>query len=167
MTDAVAAGKAAKIIPAADSTQAELLSFERLLAELSARFTSVRSEQVVSEIETAQARVREFLGLERSTFGEFRDDGSLVVLSSTAATGIEPASKGPLPAQLAWFTGKLRDGEMMAFQTLPDDLPPEAVGEAEWCRRTGLRSQLSIPLRIGGHVVGVAAFSAFSETRSW
>jgi formate hydrogenlyase transcriptional activator len=167
MTDAPVASKAANIIPVADSTQAELLSFERLLADLSARFTNVRGEQVSSEIQTAQARVREFLGVERSTFGEFQDDGSLVVLSSTAAAGIEPTPTGPLHAQLAWFTAKLRAGEIMAFQALPDDLPPEAVGEAEWCRRTGLRSHLSIPLRIGGCVVGVAAFSAFSETRAW
>jgi transcriptional regulator with GAF, ATPase, and Fis domain len=167
MTDAVAAGEAAEIIPAADSTQAELQSFEGLLADLSARFTNVRSEQVGSEIEAAQARVREFLGVERSTFGEFRDDGSLVVLSSTAGVGFEPTPTGPLPAQLSWFVGKLRTGEILVLQTLPDDLPPEAVGEAEWCRRTGLRSLLSIPLRIGGCVVGVASFSVFSRTHVW
>src|SRR5215831_7410006 len=140
MTDASTIDKAAKIIPAVDSTLAELLGFEQLLADLSARFTNVRSEQVRMEIEAAQARVREFLGLERSTFGEFQGDGSLVVLSSTAAASIEPTPTGPLPPQLAWFTAQLRAGKIMAFQTLPEELPPESAGEVDWCRRTGCGS---------------------------
>ena len=44
---------------------------------------------------------------------------------------------------------------------------PEAVGEAEYVRRTGLHSHLTIPLRIGGSIVGAIAFSAFRETRTW
>jgi signal transduction histidine kinase len=50
---------------------------------------------------------------------------------------------------------------------LPDDLPQEAVAEAECCRQTGIRSNLSIPLRIGGHLIGAIAFAAFHSTRQW
>jgi formate hydrogenlyase transcriptional activator len=159
-TRAVAAEKS-------DASVEELLAFERMLADLSARFANVPAEQVQFEIQLAQTTVRQFLGFDRSTFAEFQEDGSLVVLSSTAVEGVEATPLGPLPSQLSWFVARLRGGEIFKVQTPDDDLPPEAVGEAEYCKRTGLRSHLSIPFRIGGHIIGAIAFAAFRETRAW
>jgi formate hydrogenlyase transcriptional activator len=34
-------------------------------------------------------------------------------------------------------------------------------------RRSGIRSSLGIPLRVGGQVVGLINFSAFRSTREW
>jgi formate hydrogenlyase transcriptional activator len=145
----------------------DLVAFERMLADLSARMANVTADRVELEIQLAQVILRQFLGFDRSTFGEFQDDGSLVVLSSTAIEGVDPTPLGPLPPQLDWFIAKLRAGETLVIQDPADDLPPEAVGETEYVRRTGLRSHLSIPLRIGGRIVGAIAFSAFRETRNW
>lgn len=145
----------------------ELVAFERMLADLSARLANVPADRVETEIQLAQVALRQFLGFDRSTFAEFEDDGSLVVVSSTAVEGIEATPLGPLPTRLAWFIAKLRSGETLIVQDPNIDLPPEAVGEAEYCRRTGLHSHLSIPLRIGGRVVGAIAFASFRETRAW
>jgi formate hydrogenlyase transcriptional activator len=145
----------------------ELVAFERMLADLSARMANVPSDRVEPEIQLAQVILRQFLGFDRSTFAEFQDDSSLVVVSSTAVDGVDATPLGPLPPQLDWFIAKLREGETLVIQDPADDLPPEAVGEAEYVRRTGLRSHLSIPLRIGGRVIGAIAFSAFKETRNW
>lgn len=150
-----------------DPSVEELLAFERMLADLSARFTNVPAGQVEFEIQVAQTLLRQFLGFDRSTFAEFRDDGALVVLSSTAKEGIEVTPLGPVPAQLDWFLSKLRAGEIFAVQSPADDLPPEAIGEQEYFQRTGLHSHLSIPLRIGGNIIGAIAFAAFRETRAW
>jgi len=150
-----------------DASAEELLAFERMLADLSARFANVPAERVEFEIEAAQAILREFLGFDRSTFGEFQEDGSLVVLSSTAVEGVEPTPQGPIPSQLSWFLAKLRAGETLLLQNPARDLPPEAVSEAEYFKRTGLHSHLSIPLRIGGRIIGAIAFAAFRETRAW
>ena len=152
---------------AASTLVEELLAFERMLADLSARMANVPADRVEPEIQLAQLILRQFLGFDRSTFAEFQDDSSLVVVSSTAIEGVDPTPLGPLPPQLAWFIAKLRAGETLVIQNPADDLPPEAVGEAEYIQRTGLRSHLSIPLRIGGRVVGAIAFSAFRETRNW
>jgi formate hydrogenlyase transcriptional activator len=149
------------------ASASELLAFERLLANLSARFANVPAERVEFEIEAAQTMLREFLGFDRSTFGEFQQDGALVVLSSTAVEGVEPTPPGPIPSQLSWFLAKLRAGEILSLHNPNRDLPPEAVSEAEYFRRTGLHSHLSIPLRIGGRIIGVIAFAAFRETRAW
>jgi formate hydrogenlyase transcriptional activator len=144
-----------------------LVAFERMLADLSVRMANVTADRVEPEIQLVQVILRQFLGFDRSTFAEFQDDSSLVVLSSTAREGVDPTPLGPLPPQLDWFIAKLRAGETLVIQDPTDDLPPEAVGEAEYVQRTGLRSHLSIPLRIGGRVVGAIAFSAFRETRNW
>jgi formate hydrogenlyase transcriptional activator len=145
----------------------ELLAFERMLADLSARFANVPVERVESEMQLAQVILREFLGFDRSTFAEFQDDGSLVVLSSTAAEGVEATPRGPLPESLAWFMARLRAGEVFVVQDPATDLPPEAVGETEYFQKTGLHSHVSIPLRIGGRVIGAIAFASFRETRAW
>jgi formate hydrogenlyase transcriptional activator len=169
MAGTVPFNKSAKAIaaPRSDASAEELLAFERMLADLSARFANVPAEQVESEIQIAQMILRQFLGFDRSTFAEFREDGSLVVLSSTAVQGVDPTPLGPVPTQLALFLAKLRAGEIFAVQDPANDLPPEAIGEAEYFQRTGLRSHLSIPLRIGGHIIGAIAFAAFRETRAW
>jgi formate hydrogenlyase transcriptional activator len=145
----------------------ELLAFERMLADLSARFANVPVERVETEIQIAQTILRQFLGFDRATFGEFQEDGSLVVLSSTAVEGFEPTPLGQLPGQLTWFLGKLLAGEIVITPNAAVDLPPEAAAEAEYCRRTGLVSHLAIPLRIGGGIVGAIAFSAHRENRTW
>jgi transcriptional regulator with GAF, ATPase, and Fis domain len=145
----------------------ELLAFERMLADLSARMANVPPDRVEAEIQAAQVILRQFLGFDRSTFAEFHDDSSLVVVSSTAVEGVEATPLGPLPLRLEWFIARLRAGEMLVVQDPADDLPPEAVGEAEYFRQTGLRSHLSIPLRVGGRVIGAIAFAAFRETRNW
>ena len=146
---------------------AEILAFERMLADLSARFANVPIEKVEFEIQVAQAILRQFLGFDRATFGEFREDGSLVVLSSTAVEGFEPTPLGQLPGQLKWFLRQLRAGEIVVTPNATIDLPPEAAAETEYCRRTGLVSHLAIPLRIGGRIMGAIAFSARRESRIW
>jgi formate hydrogenlyase transcriptional activator len=137
-----------------------------MLADLSARLANVSAERVESEIDVAQVMLREFLGFDRSTFAEFQEDGSLVILSSTAAKGFEATPHGPLPDRLAWFMARLRSGQSLVIHD-SSDLPPEALGEIEYLKNTGLRSHLSIPFRIGGRVIGAIAFSSFSKTRSW
>jgi len=169
MPDAIPFNRSAKADAAlkSDASAEELLAFERMLADLSARFANVPAEQVESEIQVTQTILRQFLGFDRCTFAEFQEDGSLVVLSSTAVEGVGPTPTGPLPSDLSWFVAKLRAGEIFAVQNPADDLPPEAVGEAEYFKRTGLYSHLSIPFRIGGRIIGAIAFAAFGETRAW
>src|SRR5437773_10523058 len=99
MPDAIPIGRsvAAGAAPKSDASAEELLAFERMLADLSARFANVPADQVEAEIQIAQTILRQFLGFDRSTFAEFQEDGSLVVLSSTAVEGVEPTPRGPLP----------------------------------------------------------------------
>jgi formate hydrogenlyase transcriptional activator len=154
-------------VAASDASAEELLAFERMLADLSARFANVPAEKVEFEIQLAQKKLRQFLGFDRCNFGEFDQDGSLSVISSSANDEIGPLPLGPFVPHLPWYLSQLLAGEKIVFQNLRDDLPPEAAIEAEYWRSFGLHSHLSIPLRIGGRIVGVIAFAAFKETRAW
>src|SRR5258708_30871258 len=146
-------GSGAPNTTASSPSVEELVAFERMLADLSARMANVPADRVEPEIQLAQVILRQFLGFDRSTFAEFQDDGSLVVVSSTAIEGVDPTPLGPLPPQLGWVIAKLRAGETRVIQDPADALPPEAVGQAEYIRRTGLLSHLSIPLPIVGSAV--------------
>jgi formate hydrogenlyase transcriptional activator len=154
-------------VAASDASAEELLAFERMLADLSARFANVPAEKVEFEIQLAQKRLRQFLGFDRCNFGEFDQDGSLSVISSSGNDEIGPLPLGPFVPHLPWYLTQLLAGEKIVFQNLRDDLPPEAAIEAEYWRSFGLHSHLSIPLRIGGRIVGVIAFAALKETRAW
>jgi len=150
-----------------DISLAERLAFERLLGDLSALFADLPAERVIDEIEGALARLVDFLGFDRCSFGEFAGaEGAFEVLCSVARDGIETIPRGP-PPPLPWYFGELRAGRIVALPDLPADLPQEATAEAEYCRRTGQRSSLAIPLRIGGRIIGAIAFAAFQRTRAW
>jgi formate hydrogenlyase transcriptional activator len=145
----------------------DLLAFERMLADLSARFANVSIEKVEFEIQLAQTILRQFLGFDRCSFGEFNQDGSISVISSSADAELGALPLGRFVPHLPWYFSKLLAGETIALQNFRDELPSEAVAEAEHWGNLGLHSLLSIPLRIGGHIVGAIAFAAFSETRAW
>jgi formate hydrogenlyase transcriptional activator len=146
---------------------AERLTFERLLGDLSALFANLPPERVIAEIEQALARLLEFLGFDRSSFGEFRDEQApITVLCSVSRQGFEPFPLGEVPP-LPWYFDRLRTGQLLVLPDLPADLPPEAEAEAEFCRQSGLCSHLSIPLRVGGRVTCVIALDAFHRARTW
>jgi PAS domain S-box-containing protein len=142
------------------------LAFERLLANLSVRLANASGDQVEVEIRGTLKQILEFLDFDSCTFTEFTTDGGINVLCSVAVEGREPFPVGPVPVPLDWFADQTRAGKIVALQS-HDDLPPEAIGEAEYFRRSGLRSYLRIPAAAGGRIVGSVSFSAFRSTRTW
>jgi formate hydrogenlyase transcriptional activator len=93
----------------------ELLAFERLLSDLSARFANVAVDQVVAEIESALKQLLRFLGFDRSAFWEFVDEEKRYFLCSVAVEGVEPPLRGPVPADLSWFATELRAGRTIVI----------------------------------------------------
>ncbi len=145
----------------------ELLAFERLLADLAARFADVSAAAVIDEIKTALERLLHFFGYDRGSYGELGPDGRLTILAAVAAPGIDPLPLGAFDHRMQWLLGELREGRIVALPALPEGLPPQAAMEAEFCRGFGLRSHLSIPMRIGGRVNAVLSFAGFNTARSW
>ena len=106
---AVATGGAA-----AEASLEELLAFERLLFDLSARFANVAGDQVVTEIESALKELLKFLDFDRGVFAEFTDEGKQDILCSVVARGVEPLLPGPTPAWADWLVSELRSGRTLS-----------------------------------------------------
>ena len=166
MTEEIHAERAVPTGHKAEASLEELLAFERLLSDLSARFANVAEEQVIAEIESALKQLLKFLGFDRSVFTEFTDGGKQEFLCSVAGQGVEPLLPGPIPAWGDWFVGELRSGRTIVIRSY-EDLPPEAAAAAEYYRRVGLRFQLVIPLPVDGRTVASIGFSSFRPTREW
>jgi signal transduction histidine kinase len=69
--------------------------------------------------------------------------------------------------QMPWFAKAIYQGEVLRLPRLPEDLPAEATAERSYCLRAGLKSHLTIPLKVMGSVVGAIGFSSFHRHRSW
>jgi len=151
---------------AAGASLKELLKFERLLADLSVRFANVSGAEVELEIEIALKHLLKFLDFDRGSFGEFAANGRVTVTCSVAREGVDPYPLGTRATFASWYLGQLRAEKTVRVRSI-DDLPPEASGEIEYFRQSGIRSSLGIPLRVGGQVVCFLNFSAFRHPRGW
>ena len=146
----------------------ERLRFERLLTDLSATFVNVAADSVDAQIEQALERLVNFLGVERSSFGQTSEDSKdIAVTHSFVVAGYPPLPPLILERDLPWLTEQVRRGELMRFARLPDDVPAEAVNERAHVIKTRLKSHLAIPLKAGGIVLGALSFGAFREFRAW
>lgn len=142
--------------------------FEALLMDLCVTFANLPVEEVDEQIEHALHRLGRLLDIDRSSFAEFSEDRpDMVVTHCYVAPGITPFPRLLVDRQLPWYAEQIRRGEVLRFARLPDDAPPEAVAEREYCRREGLKSNLAIPLKVGGSLRCVITFATFREYREW
>jgi transcriptional regulator with GAF, ATPase, and Fis domain len=143
-------------------------ALERLLTELSTRFTGLPVDQVDEEIERGLRLLVEFLGTDRSTLSEFSPDGKgFAHIAAWARPGLAPYLTQDVLAELPWYHERVVLGETLRFERFPDDLPAEAEHEKEMVQRTGLKSSLTIPIVVGGRHVCVLATGAIREFRAW
>jgi len=152
--------------PIADSPSPEdELAFERMLGDTATRIASIGSDEVEAEIVAAMGRLIEFLGFHRSTLFTYElDSGRFEVVLSVAVPGADPLPPG-YSSPLAWYIRQLASGRPVILQRIADDLPPEATAEREYCARTGLRSNLTVPLEARDGVRYCLAIGAFRDTR--
>lgn len=144
------------------------LRFETALADLSARFVNLPAEAVDSEIESAQGRIVEILGLDRSTLFQIveGDNENFITTHCWVRPGFERFpivfSKQAFP----WYAARIIRGETVHYSSIAD-LPPEAVREATVFRTHGPLSNVTFPLAISGKVFGALAFGALRTERKW
>jgi signal transduction histidine kinase len=153
--------------PLAPSLQ-ERLRFETLLAELSATFVNLSAGQVDSQIESSLQRLVLFLGLDRGGLAELLvDQRQLVITHSYHLPGVPPQPRTIVDQQLPWYARAIYTGEPLRLSSLPDDLPPEATAERDYCLQAGLKSHVMIPLKVMDSVVGAIGFASFRGSRAW
>jgi formate hydrogenlyase transcriptional activator len=143
------------------------LEFERLLANLATQFVGLPADQVDGAIESAQGRIGETLGLDRSSLFQFSKTGEMVLTHSWVAPGFQP-----YPAQISareyfpWMLEQVLQGKTVRLSSI-SELPPEAVQDLQTMIEHGPKSTLVFPLMTEGSAFGGLAFGTLREERRW
>ncbi|MCI0660457.1 MAG: sigma 54-interacting transcriptional regulator, partial [Acidobacteria bacterium] len=152
----------------AQQTLANRLSFEALLAELSASFVNLPAGEVDREVERWLERLTKFLGVECSCLIEYSPDGTIIaIIHSHTAPWVQPMSELFLNTRFPWYAERLMSGIPLALSRLPDDLPAEARPEREYFLHVGVRSNLIIPITVGKSKNCALGFGSFRSFRAW
>ena len=70
-------------------------------------------------------------------------------------------------AEIPWVTARLQGGDIVRFSRV-DDLPADAAAvDRQTYRKLGIKSQVEVPLRVGGALLGTLTFSTLGAERAW
>ena len=144
------------------------LRFETLLADLSATFVNQHPERISEVIDAALQKLVAVLGHDRSTVAEFQgQDRAAVVTHSFTIPGVPPFPLGAVfDDRLPWYFEQLRQGKTVFVYNL-DDIPAEAASEKQHCIAQGIKSNVTIPLKAGGIVLGAITFAFLRHECRW
>jgi len=148
----------------------EQRNFETLLIDLSTRFVNVAADQVDREIADAQRRVCECLQLDSSLLWQSTNAPSARFKLShmyRPLGGPPPPTQAEVETTYPWACAQLLDGRMYVNSTL-DDLPPEAACDRIAFERYGVKSNVGLPLAVGGGpLLGGLTFNTVRAPRIW
>lgn len=144
------------------------LEFERLLADLSARFINLPSDRVDAAITDALRQIAKLLEVDRTQLIRFaRPRAAPRVTHSGAVQGIaEGAPARAIAEAFPWAIGRLLAGQVTSFERL-SDLPPQAAVDRVTWHKFGVKSELVVPLRVDGQVDGAVVLDCDRKERTW
>lgn len=147
---------------------AERLRFETLLSEQSATLGRSAPAEVDGEIDRALRRLADFFRTDWGRLTELSHDArNARVTHAWTASGTSPAPPAIAPADIPWTIARLEAGEVVRFSRL-DELPADAAARDRLTYGAlGIRSQVEVPLRSGGVLLGTLAFAALGAERAW
>jgi formate hydrogenlyase transcriptional activator len=147
----------------------ERLRFERLIADLSSKFINLPAGEVDHEVEDAQRRVCEFLGLDLCVLWQWTRDTPRHI---TITHLYRPQGGPPPPERIdaedmaPWCLPQVLAGRVVAVESMAS-LPPEAARDKEVWLRYGIKSALVFPLSAGGQLLGSVTFNTVRRERRW
>ncbi len=154
--------------PSADALESRL-EFETLISDLSSRFINLPPDAVDREIEDALRRVCQFLGLDFAVLWQW----SSAAPDTLAPTHFHVSEQGQPPPgplsqeQFPWYLRQMMAGRTVAISSL-EEFPAEAAVDLENARLLGVKSNLTLPLTVGGEPpVGVLGLNTMRERRDW
>jgi signal transduction histidine kinase len=137
---------------------AERLAFETLLSSLSTTFSNLWAVDFDREIEEGLRRIADFLGVDRGGLIEFSRDGR----ASRTWTIDGRMTADDIP----WTTERVQRGDVVAFSRI-EELPADASVDRHTCLELGIKSQVALPLLVGGAVVAGFVFGSVRDERAW
>jgi PAS domain S-box-containing protein len=144
-----------------------LREFETFLVELSDAFVQRPAVLVTPLIDEWLGKLAHLISVDRITLWEIAGDGTTVVRRYMhILPGCDPAPSAVSARRFSWLMEQNRRGNIVAWSRVPEDIPAEARAELHYCRRTGAKSLLSIPVSAGA-ILCVLAFTTTRRYRHW
>jgi formate hydrogenlyase transcriptional activator len=144
-------------------------SFEAILASIATRLLGQPVEFFEASIDDILARLVQFLGVERSTFGVVDPiDGILRTTHAVAASGVAPFPTGkPFHESTPWIFKELTEKRAPLILSSPNDLPPEATVDLQTWRAFAVRSVAIFPIVAGDQLLGGVSFGTTRKEHEW
>ena len=152
----------------AESALDERLRFETLLADLSAILSHLPAGEMERQINRALRRLVEGLGVDRASLAEVTPGIGLAPVHAFmgAWTASRPCRRRSTTGGFPWTVKRAQQGHTVFFARL-DELPPEAATDRQSYLAYGIKSLVSMPLTIGGSIVGVLTCGHLRSEREW
>jgi PAS domain S-box-containing protein len=154
----------------AENSLEDRLQFEKLLADTSAYFVNLPSDQVDGAIEDAQRRICECLGLDLCALWQWSSDASeLLMMTHIYRSQEGPPLPHPMDAKeyFPWSRQQMEAGKSIAVKAM-SELPPEAARDVESYRYFGIKSTCVFPLAVGDQPpIGALGFNTLRAEYDW
>lgn len=154
------------------------MRFDRLLYEISATYINLSAKDIVQFIQKDLGRLGSFLNAERCLFYLSGKEEGTFEINDTYNWWLEEDAAHIKELQI-WIRSnpgfydhfqycfdKWSKGEIVKFSKL-DELPPEAYKLKQIHERFGTRSWLSMPISVGGVIVGALVVATTRKQRTW
>ncbi len=147
-----------------------IMVFERLLADLSARFVNIPAEDVDRDIIDAQRQLCACLGVDISSVWQISAED----LGTLHLTHLHQPPGGPPPFDnfrsqdyFPWMHAQIFEARPVAISSTANT-PPEAARDRETWLHFGVKSALALPLATGGGpVFGLLSFDTVHNEFDW
>ena len=145
------------------------LEFEMLIANLSARFVNLPSDQIDDEIKNAEQGICEVLGIDLAALWQLGEDVpdvfTLTHLYSNQGD-LQPLER-MMDDHFPWYRQQMLLGRTVIISSL-EELPAEATRDLESARLFGIKSNLTLPLSAGsGPTFGILGLNTTRAERDW
>jgi two-component system, NarL family, sensor kinase len=138
-----------------------------LISNLSLTFVNLAADEFDSEINKGLRSITEFFDVDRCSIGLFSEDRTQLVRAfEYYSAGTEPGPESSSTEQWPWYMEQLIRGKPAVMNRV-EDLPPEAEKDRQFCLVNGMKSVLSIPMLIGGKILGSCTLVSTRAERVW
>jgi PAS domain S-box-containing protein len=144
------------------------LAFEELLANISTHFINLKSEEIDHGIDEALERIGKFVGVDRSYIFLLHDRNKISNTNEWCAEGIDPQKielQNLDQDNFMWMINQIKSGLLDVPNVA--DIPKEAGAEKEVLKSGNIKSLISVPILIGGSIIGFLGFDSVKKERTW
>ena len=154
----------------AEKALKQRFEFEELLSKISSEFINLPASEIDKEINSCLGLLGEFMKVDRVYISEFSEDQSrLSIEYEWTAKNIQPIKKSFENLKLnsfSWVKERRLRGDTIIIPSV-DGLPAKAKREREILVKFSVKSLVSVPLLVGGAILGSVGFHSTVSERNW